>query len=54
MKAAGQKFQDEIEVEEFWVVTEHGQFVFFSMLLGSGPLVFGLSGSMLYHLLLFC
>lgn len=42
MKNIEQKFHDEIEAEQMWVVTEHGKYVFFSMLLVSLLLVFGL------------
>ena len=42
MNGIEQQFRDEIEVERLWVVTGHGQYVFFSMLLVSGLLVFGL------------
>lgn len=37
-----EKFQHEIEVEQMWVVTEHGKYVFLSMLQVSAVLVFGL------------
>jgi len=42
MSAVEQKFRKEIEVEQLWAVTEHGGYVFASMLLVSATLVFGL------------
>jgi signal transduction histidine kinase len=52
MKNIEQQFRDEIEVERLWVVTGHGQYVFFSMLLVSGLLVFGLWDTATQKLLL--
>lgn len=42
MRTVEQKFRKEIEVEQLWAVTEHGGYVFASMLLVSTMLVFGL------------
>lgn len=53
MNTIEQKFRDEIEVEQMWVVTEHGKYVFFSMLQVSLLLVFGLWDMAPHRLLLF-
>jgi len=42
MQAVEQRFHKEIEVEKLWAVTEHGGYVFASVLLVSSTLVFGL------------
>ncbi|MBK8816535.1 MAG: hypothetical protein IPN42_14000 [Methylococcaceae bacterium] len=42
MHSIEQKFCKEIEVEQLWAVTEHGRYVFSTMLLVSSILVFGL------------
>lgn len=53
MNTIEQKFHDEIEVEQMWVVTEHGKYVFFSMMQVSLLLVFGLWDTTPHELLLF-
>ncbi len=42
MLSVEQRFHKEIEVEQLWAVTEHGGYVFASMLLVSSTLIFGL------------
>jgi signal transduction histidine kinase len=42
MQTVEQRFHKEIEVEQLWAVTEHGRYVFFTMVLISLTLIFGL------------
>lgn len=53
MRAVEQKFRKEIEVEQLWAVTDHGGYVFASVLLVSSTLVFGLWSSTPHDRLLF-
>jgi len=53
MNTIEQRFHNEIEVEQMWVVTGHGKYVFFSMLQVSVLLVFGLWNMASHELLLF-
>lgn len=53
MQTVDQKFRKEIEVEQLWAVTEHGGYVFSTMLLVSMTLIFGLWHTISHDKLLF-
>jgi hypothetical protein len=52
MQTIEQRFRKEIEVEQLWAVTEHGRYVFTTMLLVSMILVLGLWDSVNHNKLL--